>query len=99
MDSSGLIREHTATGICVTFRVDTDAERGGAAGAERGGGGDKEVFLAKYLAARALQIEVWCGALARFTCFTTLLAQKKKMQILTAEALRARFGTLTRTSP
>ena len=62
MDSSGLIREHnTATGICVTFRVDTDAERGGAAGAEAGSGGrgDKEVFLAKYLAARALQIEVW----------------------------------------
>ncbi len=98
MDSSGSVREHTtATGICVTFRVDTDAERGGAAEAERGGGGDKEVFLAKYLAARALQIEVW-GACSVYL-LNYFAGAKKKMQILTAEALRARCGTLTRTSP
>jgi hypothetical protein len=40
----------TATGICVSFKVDTDAEAGG---------GDKAMYFAKYLAARALQIEVW----------------------------------------
>ena len=79
------MREHTATGICVTFSVDTDAERGGAAEAERGGRGDKEVFLAKYLAARALQIEVW-GACSvhHFVVkrFTTLLAQAVSCQYL-----------------
>lgn len=40
----------TATGICLHFKVDTDAEAGG---------GDKAMYFAKYLAARALQIEVW----------------------------------------
>ena len=40
----------TATGICLSFKVDTDAE---------GGGGNKAQYFAKYLAARALQIEVW----------------------------------------
>ena len=40
----------TATGVCVTFKVDTDAEEGGE---------DKARYFAQYLAARSLQIEVW----------------------------------------
>ena len=39
----------TATGICVRFKVDTEVD----------GSGDKALYFAKYLAARALQIEVW----------------------------------------
>ena len=40
----------TATGVCVTFKVDTDAEEGGE---------DKARYFAQYLAARSLQIEAW----------------------------------------
>ena len=44
----------TATGICMTFRIDTDSDVGG-----KDAGEDKALYFAKYLASRALQIEVW----------------------------------------